>query len=135
MYVPIDFILHCITSVKFYLKTYKWVKAQKWLFYCWCEVYNNIKLTCCRRVRIIEAKRSVLLPKIYVDISKPFRKPYKGKIKVSAGKLTGTFRLFSGLENQLCCCIGDKNGSHRGLSWHLNRTLGILSTKSPGKKK
>ena len=87
---------------------FKQSKHKDNFFYCRYEIYNNVKLTCCRRATIIEAKGTILLPNIYVDTLKPLEKPNQGKIKVSARELPVTSELLSGLINHLSRCIGDK---------------------------
>ena len=61
-----------------------------------------------RWARIIEVKESALLPKLHVNTSKLFRKPFKGKLKVNPRNFTTTFGIFSDLVNQLFCCMGNK---------------------------
>ena len=73
-----------------------------------CEIYNSIKSTCRRWAQIIKGKGPALLPKIYVDTSKPFGNPFHEKIMASTRKLTSTFGLSSGLANQLSSCICDR---------------------------
>ena len=73
-----------------------------------CETYASIKLMCCKWARIIEGKGPALLSKIYIDMWKPLRKPYNGKIIANTRKLISIFGKSSGVASQLSTCIGDK---------------------------
>ena len=73
-----------------------------------CETYVSIKPTRRKWARIIDGKSSALLPKIYIDTSKPLGNPYNEKTIVSTRKLTSIFRKSSGIASQLSDCISDK---------------------------
>ena len=61
-----------------------------------------------KMVKIGEGKGPAFLPRVYIDTWKPIGKSCNGKILVSTGKLTSTFRKLSGLASRLSNCIGDK---------------------------
>ena len=87
-----------------------------------CEAYTTIKSTSRKRAHIIEGKGPVLLPKIYVDTSKPLGKLYNGEIIVSTRKLTNTFGKSGGLASQLSNCISDKKWRSSWLMCQANQS-------------